>query len=98
MAIPLKKFAMQCEEVAIARGNITPLSSPTATLYEISRKWRMLCKATMFKSETIKGWNEKEACAAEVIIASLIYLQRIGCRDIEKLLQDTLAQHGRTTL
>lgn len=98
MAIPLKKFAMQCEEVAIACGSITPLSSPTATLYEISRKWRMLCKATMFKSETLKGWTEKEECAAEVIIASLIYLQRIGCSDVEKLVRDTLARHGQQAL
>lgn len=98
MAIPLKKFAMQCEEVAIANGCITPESSPTATLYDISRHWRNLCNASAFKSMTLKGWTEKEECAAEVIIASLVYLQRIGCSDVEKLVRDTLARHGQQAL
>ena len=70
MAIPLKKFAMQCEAVAIANGSITPATSPTATLYDISRHWRDLCNATTFKSLTLKGWTEREECAAEVIIAN----------------------------
>lgn len=98
MAIPLKKFAAQCEEVAIAGGKITPLTSPTVTLYDISRHWRELCGATSYKSLTLDGWNEKEEKAAEVIIAALTYLQRIGCRDIEKLLKETLEQHRRQIL
>ena len=92
MAIPLKKFAMQCEAAAIAK------TSPTATLYDISRRWRNLCNASAFKSMTLKGWTEKEECAAEVIIASLVYLQRIGCSDVEKLVRDTLARHGQQAL
>lgn len=89
---------MQCEEVAIANGSITPESSPTATLYDISRKWRNLCNASAFKSLTLRGWTEKEECAAEVIIASLVYLQRIGCSDVEKLVRDTLARHRHSVL
>lgn len=98
MAIPLKKFAALCEEVALANGKITPLSSPTVSLHDISREWRELCKATAFKSPNLKEWSEKEEGAAEVIIAALTYLQRIGCKDIEKLLRDTLEQHRRQTL
>ena len=88
MAIPLKKFAEQCEEVALANDKITPLSSPTVSMYDISRRWRELCKATAFKSDNLP----------EVIIAALTYLKRIGCKDIEQLLQATLEQHRRQTL
>lgn len=98
MAIPLKKFATQCEEVAIANGKITTSSSPTLSLYEISRRWRDLCKATAFRSLNLTDWSEKEEGGAEVIIAALTYLQRIGCKDIEKLLRETLEHHRRQTL
>lgn len=98
MAIPLKKFAAQCEDVAIAKGKITPSSSSSVSLHDISREWRALHKATAFKSSNLQDWSEKEEGAAEVIIAALTYLQRIGCKDIEKLLQETLEQHRRQTL
>lgn len=98
MAIPLKKFAEQCEEVALANGKITPLSSPTVSLHDISREWRALCNATAFKSSGLKEWSEKEEGAAEVIIAALTYLQRIGCKEIEKLLRDTLEHHRQQKL
>lgn len=92
MAIPLRKFAALCEKVAIDGGKITDASSPQASLYEISRKWRELYSATTFRSQSVKGWSEKEVAAAEVIIASLTYLQRIGCENVEKLVRDTLEQ------
>lgn len=98
MAIPLKKYAQQCEETAIANGKITPLTSPSVSLHDISREWRELCKATTYRSDILKDWNEKEEGAAEVIIAALTYLQRIGCKDIEQLLRDALEQHRRQTL
>lgn len=98
MAIPLKKFAAQCEEVAFAKGKIVPTTSPTVSLYDISRKWRELCKATCFKNTNLQDWSEKEVCAAEVLIATLTYLQRIGCKDIEKLLRETLEYHRRQQL
>lgn len=98
MAIPLKKFAVQCEKIELAKGKITPLTSPSVSLHNISRKWRALYRATTFKSVSLPNWSEKEEGAAEVIIAALIYLQRIGCKDIESLLRETLEQHRRQTL
>lgn len=91
MAIPLRKFAKRCEEVAIANDNISVLSS-TVSLYDISRQWRELADATSFISNA--PWSEKEEGAAEVIIAALTYLQRIGCKDIEKCLKDTLERQS----
>ena len=88
MAIPIKKFAKRCEEVAIANGDITALSSTNVSLYEISRQWRKLADATSYISN--EPWSEKEEAAAEVIIATLTYLQRIGCKDIERCIKQTL--------
>lgn len=98
MAIPLKRFAAQCEEVAIANGKITQMSSPSVSMYEISRQWRLLHMASTFKSSNLPDWSEKEEGASEVIIAALTYLQRIGCKDIERLLRETLVHHRRQTL
>lgn len=90
MAIPLRKFAVRCERIAIEGGKITDASSPRVSLYEISRKWRELYDATNFKSETLARWSEKEVAAAEIIIAGLTYLQRIRCDNVEQLLKETL--------
>ena len=54
--------------------------------------------ASTFKSSNLPDWSEKEEGASEVIIAALTYLQRIGCRDIERLLRETLEHHRRQTL
>ena len=93
MAIPLRKFAKRCEEVAIANDKITALSSSTVSLYEISRQWRKLADATSFISN--EPWSEKEEGAAEVIIAAVTDLQRIGGKDIEKCLKDTRERQSR---
>lgn len=90
MAIPLRKFAAQCVQVAIEGGKITEASSPRTSMFEISRKWRTLRKATNFSSQSVKGYSEKEVAAAEVIIASLTFLERIGCKNVEQLLKQTL--------
>lgn len=95
MAITLNKHAIQCEQIALAGGIITPLSSPRASIYDISRCWRRLLDATGFPSGNMPGWNEKEEAAAEVIIATLIYLQRIGCSNIEQLLREAIERHAR---
>lgn len=89
MAITLNKYAVKCEELAIASGKITPNSSATPLLYDISRNWRKLLDATTFKGESGE-WNEKEEAAGEVIISAVTYLQRIGCNNIEQLLKDTI--------
>lgn len=90
MAIPLKKFAARCVDRAIESGEITEASYPQISLYEISRKWRELYAATNFNSLSVQGWSEKEVAAAEVIIASLTFLERIGCKNVEQLLRQTL--------
>lgn len=91
----LNKQAIQCENMAIACGKITPLSSPQVSLYDISRCWRELLGATSFPSVKMPEWNEKEEAAADVLIATLTYLRRIGCRDIERLLRDAIERHAR---
>lgn len=93
MAITLNKHAILCEQLAVAGGKITPNSSPRVSLYDISREWRRLCDATGFKSLTLEGYTEREQGAAEVIIATLTYLQRIGCTDVERLLKAAIASH-----
>lgn len=95
MAITLNKQAIRCEEIALAGGKITPLSSSRTSLYDISRQWRELLDATSFPSENLPEWSEKEESAAEVMIATLTYLQRIGCRNIEQLLRDAIERHAR---
>lgn len=96
MAIKLNKYALQCEEMALAGGKITSNSSPSTLLYDISRNWRVLLNATCFPGGCPSGqWSEREEAACEVIISAVAYLQRIGCKNIEQLLKDTLEQHAR---
>ena len=96
MAITLnKKYAIMCEEAAIASGKITPDSSAQPLLYDISRNWRKLLDATKFKSKNPGPWNEKEEAAGEVIISAVTYLQHIGCKNIEQLLIDIIERHAR---
>ncbi len=95
MAITLNKYAIRCEEIAIAGGKISPNSSARPLLYDISRNWRKLLDATNFKSDNSGEWSEKEESASEVIISTLTYLQRIGCKNIEQLLKDTIERHAR---
>ncbi len=98
MAIMLNKYAIQCEEIAIASGKITPNSSARSLLYDISRNWRTLLDATSFSSDNPSPWSEREEAAGEVIISTMAYLQRIGCKNIEQLLKDTIERHARQTL
>ena len=95
MAITLNKYAAKCEEIAIANGKITENSSAQPLLYDISRHWRLLVDATPFKCDTLPEWSEKEKAASEVIISAVTYLRRIGCKNIEQLLKDTIEQHAR---
>lgn len=95
MAITLNKYAEICEEIAIACGRITDNSSAQPLLYDISRNWRQLLDATNFKSLNDAKYSEKEELASEVIISAITYLQRIGCKNIEKLLKDTIERHAR---
>lgn len=92
MAIPLNKYAVRCEELAISSGWITTNSSATPLMYDISRDWRMLLKATSFRCG---AWTEREEAAADVIVSTLAYLNRLGCSNIEKLLTDSIERHAR---
>ena len=95
MAITLNKSAIKCEEIAIASGRIAPNSSSRSLLYDISRSWRVLLDASCFHSGNPGPWSEREDAAAEVIISTITYLQRIGCKNIEQLLKDTIERHIR---
>lgn len=95
MAITLNKQAAKCEEIALAGGKITHMSSSRTVLYDISRNWRNLLDATDFPSDNQPDWNEKEEAAAEVLVSALTYLRRIGCKNIERLLLDTIERHTR---
>lgn len=95
MAITLNKYAIRCEEIAIASGKITSNSSARLLLYDISRNWRELLDASGFRSDNPGTWSEREESAAEVMISAMTYLQRIGCKNIEQLLKDTIERHER---
>lgn len=97
MAIPLNKSAIRCEKIALANGHIGPGSSATPLLYDISRNWRKLRTASCFQSDNPGPWSEREEAAGEVIISAVTYLRRIGCKDIEQLLRDTIERHARQT-
>lgn len=94
MAITLNKIAIRCEETAIASGKITSNSSAQPLLYDISRNWRTLLDASSYKSDNPGPWSEREESATEVIISALTYLRRIGCKDIEQLLKETVERHA----
>lgn len=88
--ITLNKLAVKCYRTAIKRGKIGKHSSPKAIITAISKEWRELCEATEYRSNHIPKYSECEEKAADIIIASLTYLQRIGCRDIEQLIKDKI--------
>lgn len=92
MAITLnKKTVPDIVKNARTAGLITPETSPTAAMYQISRHWRELFqKATRHRSDTLPGWSEKEHAAAKVITSALLFLAMEGCRDIEQLIKDTV--------
>lgn len=95
MAISLDKSARRCERIALAGGRITEGSSARPLLYDISRQWRRLAEASAFRCVADTEWDEREVAAAEVMIATMAYLRRIGCVSIERLLADTIGRHER---
>lgn len=88
--ITLNKLAAKCLRTAIRRGKIGKNSSPRAIILAISAEWRELYEASEYRSLHIPKYSEQEEEAADVIIASLTYLQKIGCRDIEQLIKDKI--------
>lgn len=94
MAITLNKYAIRCEEIALASGRLSSDSSARPLIYDISRNWRKLLTASKSMQNT-DTWSEKELAAGEVIISAMTYLQRIDCKNIEQLLRDTIERHAR---
>lgn len=88
--ITLNKLAVKCLRIAIKRGKIGRNSSAKAIIWAISAEWRELCNASEYRSNHIPKYSEQEEEAADIIIASLTYLQKIGCRDIEQLIKDKI--------
>lgn len=91
MAITLNRHAAVCEQIMEDEGKMNDKSSPRVALYEISREWRLLCDADPVKTP-LEKWSERERTASDLLIATLCYLRRIGCKDIESLLQDRMGQ------
>ena len=86
--ITLNTLAKKCFEIALKRKKIVETTSPKAVVLAISSEWRELAEAGKERSTHIPSWSEREEEAADVIIATLTYLERIGCKNIEQLLKD----------
>lgn len=92
MAITLNKYAIRCEQAAIANGTISPSSSFRTFLYDVSRDWRKQVDSTAFKSSESDRYSERQIAGADVIIDQLLCLQRDGCDNIEQLIRDRMRQ------
>lgn len=76
---------------AHSSGLITAESSSTVAVYQISRYWRELFQtATRHRSDLLPQWPEKEVAAAKIITSALLFLAMEKCRDVEKLINDTV--------
>lgn len=88
--ITLNKLAKKCLEIAFRRGKVNRYTSGKAYMCHISTEWRELVASTSYKSEHLPQYSEHEEEAADVIICTLTYLERIGCKDIEQLIRDKI--------
>lgn len=88
--ITLNKLAKKCREIALNRKKVTVHSSHMGLAIGISVEWRELCLASKYRSEHLPHYSEREEEAADVIIATLTYLESIGCEDIEQLIKDKI--------
>lgn len=88
--ITLNKLAKRCLEIAIRRGRINSYTSRHAIIVAISVEWRKLLNASKYRSEHLSNYSEQEEEAASIIISTLIYLKRIGCKNIEQLIKDKI--------
>ena len=92
MALTLnKKILPDIVAKAYASGLITPESSSTVAVYQISYYWRELFqKATRHRDDILPQWNEKEVAAAKIITSALLFLAMEECRNVEQLITDTI--------
>ena len=91
MAIALNRLSAVCEEIAKAEGKLSRDSSSRALVYEMSRNWRILCDSTR-QIRAGQQWSDREKAASALLITVLGYLHRIGCRDIERLVKDSISR------
>lgn len=95
MAITLNRLAVECEKIAVYEGKLSEDSSSRALIYEISRNWRILCDTTK-EYKLGETWSEREKAAATLLITTLGYLHRIGCKDVESLLKERISMLAPT--
>lgn len=88
--ITLNKLAKKCFAIAMHSGKINKDSSRRAFIMAISAEWRELLTATKFRSRHLPDYSEQEEEAADIIISTLTYLERIDCKNIEKLIKDKI--------
>lgn len=88
--ITLNKLAKKCREIALRRKKVTIHSSHMGLAIGISVEWRELCNASKYKSRHLPHYSEREEEAADVIIATLTYLECIGCENVEQLIKDKI--------
>lgn len=87
-----RKILSEILSGALVTGLITPETSSTMALYQVSRYWREAFKtATRYKSDSLPQWNEKEVAVAKVIIFALLFLAMERCRDVEQLITDAIS-------
>lgn len=88
--ITLNRLAERCYQIALKRGKINIYTSRRAIINAISTEWRELSQAEKSKSNHLPKYSQQEEEAADVIITTLTFLQKIGCSDIERLIKDKI--------
>lgn len=94
--ISINKKAAECEALEIATNRLTTASSPKAAMNVISAHWRELSRCNPIKSSKLPQWTEQEIEGAKVVMATLVYLRRLGCCNVEKLLKDVIDLESRS--
>lgn len=94
MAITLNRLAERYFKKAVTFGRITGTTSPTMLLYDVSRHWRSVLDSTTFQDTALPPWSEKESAVGDVIVSAVLYLQHIGCKDIEQLIKDAIERRA----
>lgn len=95
--ITLNKLAEKCYQIALRRGKINIYTSRRAIINAISTEWRELSGAAKERSNHLPKYSEQEEEAADVIITTMTFLQKIGCSDIEQLIKDKIDYNEHRT-
>ena len=87
--ITLNKLAQSCLFTIMKRFRLNKTSSIKAFGNYISACWR---KMDMLDTTNEELLQEREKRAADIIIATVAYLEMLGCEDIEKLIKDRIKE------